>query len=233
MDVTALPNGSRLDDVEQPPEGVADDRLAPVAPGEHLVVLKLEPCQPLVVEAGVADDGGSDAMVRIRAPLLRVEAEPDDVATLEQPCLRRVDLAREVDEAPGAVGEERGDGLLVEPEVSRDRGGDDRRLADLRRVGVHGRRVLADRELDSHAVVHRAAVGRERDRLTLLALGKALERRRLHRLQPRRSREGDAEDGGKDDCEQPDAAVRQPRGRYRQRSTSRLRGPSGQRVRPG
>ena len=63
------------------------------------------------------------------------------------------------------------------------------RVAHLARIGVDGRRLLADRELHAHPVEDRPATGRRRHDLVVLLRGEPLERRRAHDLQPERAAE--------------------------------------------
>ena len=70
-----------------------------------------------------------------------------------------------------AVGELLVDLLGVEAEDVRHDRGYLRRVPDLQRIRVDGHGLLADRQLDPRAVVDRAAVRGQRDRLTVLALG--------------------------------------------------------------
>src|SRR5439155_25821844 len=78
---------------------------------------------------------------------------------------------------------------------------------DLARVRIDGRRLLADRELDTRAIEDRPAARGDRDRLAVLPLGRASKRGRLDALQPRGARQRRGEDENEDREEQADAPV--------------------------
>jgi hypothetical protein len=207
-DVTALDRRGRMDDVERAPEGIADDRLAAGVPGQRAVERQLQPGQPLVVHARIAEHVCGDRPLGIDAPLLRVEAEPFDPLPLERVGSLGVGLPGHVDEAARAVGQRPVQLVRIEPEGSTGRDRRRLRVRDVLRVRVHRRRPAADRELHAVAVDHRAAGRRHGDRRVMLALREAVEPLRVHGLEPDRSAEGASEGEGEEDEEEPDPPVR-------------------------
>ena len=157
-----------------------------------------------------ADQLGSDRPERVVAPLLRIEAEAREVTLPQRRGLGRVGLAVDVHEPLRPVGEllvERG---RIDSERLRRRVRDRPRVDDFARVRVHGRRLLADRELDARAVEDRAAPGGNRQRLALLARAPRRQSARLNRLQPGGAGEHDGEDDGEDGEERADPAIGEP-----------------------
>jgi hypothetical protein len=104
-----------VQDIERAAERVADDGLAPWAPGKCPVQRQLEPGQALVVDTRVPEDMSADRPLRIHAPLLRVEPETLDRLSLQRVGTLRVGLARHVDEATRLVGQRAVELVRVEP----------------------------------------------------------------------------------------------------------------------
>ncbi len=175
---------------------------------ELVVVLELEAAEPVVVDAGVADNLCGDAVLRVRPELLRIGEHADEPLLQEEAGLRRVGEALDVDELALLVQELRVQRVAVDPEdlVRGER--DPARIPHLGRVGVDRRRLLADRELDPGPVEDRPAAGWNRLGLLVLALRKLREVRRLHALKPERPREHRQECEGEDGEQQPDPPVR-------------------------
>jgi hypothetical protein len=108
------------------------------------------------------------------------------------------------------VGDPLVDLFRVQPQDACDDRRDLGRVANLQRVGVDRHRLLTDRELDSRAVVDRAAVGRDVDGLPVLAGRHLAQRLRANPLEPDRTKQRGAEDDREDCEEKADPAVRDP-----------------------
>ena len=179
------------------------------------VETKLEPGDARVVDTGVAEHLRRHGVLRVGAPLLRVRVDPGEPLLLQGGRALRVGLPLHVDERLLPVEELRVD--LVRIDVQRMSGGDRDlpRVADQPRIRVDGLRLLADRELDAHAVVDRPAAGGGRDHVVVLLSGEPLEPRRAHDLKPERAAERDGEHERKDRDQQADPPVRQARAHAR------------------
>jgi hypothetical protein len=207
---SAVAHRLRLEHVQGPAERVADDRLLAGRARKLLVELELDAGQSSVVEAGIAEHLRGDGLLRIDAALLGVEAQPDDLLRLEGLGLLPIGLPSHVDEAARTIAEQGQKFIRIEserpPHCECDRGG----VLDLLRVRVDRRRPLADGELDARAVVDRPPARRERQGLSVLVRGDAIERRGTHGLEPARARQRDGEDEREEHDEQPDAPVGEP-----------------------
>ena len=160
---------ARMHHVEHVTECVDRPRLAALATGERLVELQLESRKAAVVEACVAEDVRRDRALRIETPFLGIEAEPGKVELLEAIRLGGIGLARDVDEARFPIRQLIEKRVRVDAEDAPGGGGDRTRIADLPRVGIDRRRLLADRELHSRPVEDRPARrGQDDDRAVLL-----------------------------------------------------------------
>ena len=190
------------------PGRVLDEPLAPRAAGEGLVERELEPGEPAVIDARVAEHLRRQRSLRVEALLLRIEAEAGQLSPPQPLGPHRVGLARDVDEAVRAVAELGGEGDRVEPQDPRRDGGLAVRVAHLERIGVDRRRLLADRELEAAPVVDRPTRGRDRHFLAVLARRQAAVGARANSLQPRRPQERDPEQEDEAREQQPDAAIR-------------------------
>ena len=187
-------------------------RLAARPAAQRSVEGALEPLEPLVVEARVAEHVRGHPSLRVVAELLGVEAEAGELQPLQLGGLGRVGLALHVDEVTGTVGEQRIELLGVEPEDLRRGERDPPRARDPARVGVHGRRLLADRERLARPVEDRPAAGRDLGRRLVLARRHPLQRRALDALEPDRAAERGGEDEDEETEEKADAAVGEPLG---------------------
>jgi hypothetical protein len=168
---------------------ILDDRLFAGAAGELLFVLQLEARQPVAVRADEPEDLRRHRSLWVGAVLLGIEAEPRELQPLQRGGLCRVRLARHVDEAVRTVGENREDPVGAHPERAFHRYRGTARIRDLHRVGVDGRRALAQRELEAAAVEHRPTAGGDGDRFPVLRKSKTRQRLGPHGLQPRRAYE--------------------------------------------
>ena len=83
-DVATRPLLARRDDVDRVAGGIADDDLVARPPAERPLEGALEPVEPAVVGPGEAEQMRRDRALRIRAALLRIEAEPGDALLLER-----------------------------------------------------------------------------------------------------------------------------------------------------
>ena len=220
VDVRPVALRLRLNRVDRLAGGVLDDPLAARPPGERLVARELEPREPVVVDARVAEHLRRQSALRIEAPFLRIEAEPRQVPQLQLRGQSRVGLARDVHEAVRPVGELRRDLARIEVHHLRDDRGLTTRIANQPRIRVDRRRLLADCQLDPAPVVDRPARGRDRDFLAVLARGEPSERAGAHALEPGGPEERDREREAEDREEQPDPPVRDPRA---QREPGRIR----------
>ena len=209
-DVVARPLRLRRDHVDHAAGRVGDRRLAARLADQLLVERALEAFEAVVVDAGEAEHVRGDSSLRVVALLLGVEAEPGQVLLLELRGLRRIGLPLDVDEVARSVGEQRVERIRVDAERLRGGERDASRLLHEPRVGVHRRRLLADRERLAGPVVDRAAAGGDLGRVLLLARRDALERRRLDALQPDRPAERAGEDEREETEEKADAAVGGP-----------------------
>src|SRR5207253_3255528 len=131
---------------------VLHDRLAAGLARQGAVELQLRPGEAAVVDPGEAEHLRGEPALRIRAPLLWIEAEASDALLLQRGRGDRVGLPLHVDEAEALVGEPRLErrGVDAERAAGGERGG--ARVDDLPRVGVDRRRLLADRERGAQAV---------------------------------------------------------------------------------
>ena len=120
-----------------------------------------------------------------------------------------------------AVGELSVHLLLVEAQDSGHDRRDLRRIDDLQRVRIDGRRLLAESELDARAVVDRPPGRRDRHRLTVLLGRHRAERLRADALEPRGAQERQREENGEDGEEEADPAVREPTAQRARGVTSR------------
>ena len=209
-DVVAGPLRLRRDHVDHTAGRIADGRLAAGLADERLVERALEPFEAVVVDPGVAEHVRSDAALRVVAQLLGVEPEPGQVQLLQRRRLRGVGLPLDVDEVARLVGEERVELLGVDSERVGRRECDPARILHLTRIGIDGRRLLADRERLARAVEDRAAPGRDHGRPLMLALGHPFEAGRLHALDPDRARQRPREDDDEEAEQEADAAVGEP-----------------------
>ena len=173
--------------------GILDDRLLAGAPCEVLVVLQLEAGEAVAVGADVAEHLRRDRLLRIGATLLGIEAEAGKLQPLQRERSRGIGLTRDVHEALGAIGKQRVEAVRVGAERPLDRECGLSRIHDLLRIRVDGRRALTESELDTDAVVDRAAARRKDDRLSMLRLAQRRQRFRAHRLQPGRTEQQPAE----------------------------------------
>ena len=207
-DVLARPLRHRAHDVEHTAERILHEGLAARPSCEIAVELELEAGEAAVVCSGVAEHLRGHSTLRVHAALLRDESEPGEMLLLERLRVLRICLPLDVDEPLRLVDQLRVEGISVDVQRVRSRDRDSTGVAHLLRVGVDGRRLLADRKLDAHAVEQRSSPGSNRDRLVLLArraLGEAL---RAYRLEPHRPRQRDGEDGEQKPEEKTDAAIR-------------------------
>ena len=134
----------RLEDVDRRPARILDDRLLPGLAAQRLVVAELEPFEALVVDAGEADDLRRDALQRVDALLLGIGADAEELAASSELLrLRRVGLARDVDEARVPVRERRVERGRVDVEDrATPRATTARGSRDVARVGVDRRPLL-------------------------------------------------------------------------------------------
>ena len=209
-DVVSLPLRPGRDHVDDAAGRVGDRRLAARLADQLLVERALEAFEAVVVDPGVAEHVRRDSPLRVVAELFGVVAEPGEPQLLERGGLRRVGLPLHVDEVARPVGEQRVERLGVDAERLRGRQRDPPRLAHEPRVGVHGRRLLADRQRLAGAVEDRAAPGRDLGRLLVLTSRDPLQRRGLDRLQPDRAPERGCEDECEETEQEADAAVGRP-----------------------
>src|SRR2546423_12525737 len=192
------------------PEPVTNERIAPRAPRQRFVESELEPRKTVVVDAGVTEHLGGDRMLRIEAPLFRIEPESGDVQALKPLGAYGIRLALDVDEAVSSVRELLVHLFRIEPQDARDDRCGFRRVPNLQRIGVDRDRLLADGELNARAVVDRAAVRSEVDGRAVLARRHPAERLRAHALQPDRAKNGGAEHDREESEEKADPTVREP-----------------------
>ena len=209
-DVLALPHRRRRDDVDRPAEGVLDDRLRAGLAGQPLVQLQLQAREPVVVDARVAEHLRRDGVLRVGAALLAVGVEARDVLAGERRRLGGVALPAHVDERLRPVGEQLVQAVrLHEPPPERllrcQRGR--ARIDDLTRVGVDGRRLLAERELEAGAVEERPAARRQDLRVAVLGERELRQRRGADALQPEGADEDRAEGDEKGQEQEADPAV--------------------------
>src|SRR5207248_5810056 len=115
-DVATRALRSRADDVDRAAERIAHDRLLAGPSGEVVLEAELQTRQPLVVDARVSEHLRGDGVLRVAAPLLRVEAEPGESAALERGRSGGVGLALDVDEALLLVEQLRVDLVRIEAE---------------------------------------------------------------------------------------------------------------------
>ena len=205
--VAPVHRGSLVHHVEDVSERVDHAALAPGLPGDRPVELQLEPGEPAVVEAGVAEDVRGDRALRIETALLRVEAEACEAALFEQRGLCRLRLALDVDEAALLVHQLAVERVGVDTESLRGRCRNDACVAHLPRICVHRRRLLADRELHTCAVEDRSTGRGEDDHRAVLVRRELRERPGLHGLEPRRPAEQRGEEDEKNGEEEPDPAI--------------------------
>ena len=148
-DVGALLLGRRADHVDRLAAAVAHDRLlARAGPTSLRSYCDLEPAEALVVDARVADHLRADAALRVRAPLLRIEAEAGEAASsgASAPWPGRRTAARRrtgasCRAAAGRARSRRRRGCRARRRATATR------VAHLLRIGEDRRRLLADREL--------------------------------------------------------------------------------------
>ena len=161
----------------------------------------------MVVDSRVAEDVCGHRALRVEAPLLRIEAEPFEVALLEQRRLGGIGLSRYVDEVAVPVRELLVERVGVDAERSCRRGCDAARIAHPPRIGVDRGGLLADRELDAGAVEDGAARGGQDDRLEVLPRGELSQRSGLDALQPGGAAEEQREAEDEERQEKPNPAV--------------------------
>src|SRR5439155_20461576 len=106
-DVAPRRLGARGHDLEGATGWVLDDGLASSVAGERPVEGLLEPLEAAVVRAREPEHLRRDAILRIRAELLRVEPEARELELLERGGSRGVRLPRHVHEALRAIGQQR------------------------------------------------------------------------------------------------------------------------------
>ena len=200
--------GLRRDDVEGSSDRVLHDRLAARLTGEHAIERALETFEATVVQPRVPEHLRRDALLRVRAKLLRVEAEPAEAELLERLRRVRVDLAGDVDESLRAIRQERVDRGRRKVELLCDRKREVARTIDLSRVREHRGRLLSDRERLAVPVEDGAPTGRHDDRLPVLARRHRRVRVALDDLQPERTRQRGAEKNEKGAGEEGDPPVR-------------------------
>ena len=201
----------RRDDVERAPERVLDDRLASGPSGEHRLERPLEPLEALVVEARVPDHLCTDGTLWVVAQLFRIEADPGVLLPREALGLDRVGLSLQEDEPARPIDELRIDGGRLEAQRLAGRECQVARLVDLARIGVHGRRRLADRERLAIAVDDGSPTGGNDDRLPMLAKRHGRVLGSLDDLDPDGAQEGRREEEEERRGEEDDAAVRRGR----------------------
>jgi hypothetical protein len=189
------------------PEGIAHDRPLAGPAGQALVVLDLEARETLVVGACVADELGADGALRVGALLLRIGVDTGEALLDELRRLPRVGEAFDVDEARLLREKLRVERIRVDAEQAVRGDGHLPRLRHLPGVGVHRRRLLADCELHARTVEDRPAPRRDRQRLAVLPLRHAAERRGVDALEPDGPRERAAEDEHERGEQQADPAV--------------------------
>ena len=200
--------GLRLDDIEGAAERILHDRLATRLACKSALERSLEPLQPLVVEARVAEDLRRDGALRVVAKLLRVEPETGVAELLELLGLARIRLPRDVDEAVRAVGQRRIQlgGVRAQEPARRER--EVACVVDLARVRVDRRREPADRERLAVAVDDRAACRRHDHGLAVLADRHGRVLGPLHHLEPDRPCERGGEKDEEGRGEEADPPIR-------------------------
>ena len=155
--VGAFPDGARLDDVDRRARtGRRTFVCMPGLPASWWLYCELEAAEALVVGPGEPDDLRADGALRVRALLLRVGADAGEVLLQELGGLGGVGEALDVDEVRLLVQQLRVERVRVDAEQLSGRERDGARLTQLGRVGVDGRRLLADRELGARPVEDRA-----------------------------------------------------------------------------
>ena len=140
---------------------------------EQAVVLLLDAADAVAVDVGAAHDAARQIARRCDAPPFVVPTDARQRESLDRRGEIVIDLASDVDEALGRVGEvagERGLGHRCQLEDRSEGGGRRLGVGDVLRVGVDGRRRHRDGELHPVAVEHDAAVGRQRRRADALLL---------------------------------------------------------------
>jgi hypothetical protein len=168
---------------------------------------ELEAGEPLVVDAGIAEHLRSDGRLWVRATLFAVEAEAGKLQLRERARLVRRRLALDIDEPVCAVRDRSVYGLLLQPQHACSDGCLGAGVAHLARIGVDGRRLLAERERRSHRVEDRPTPGRQSHGRLGLRLRHGGERRRAHGGDPRLAREEPAEDENGQDQEQAQSRI--------------------------
>jgi len=114
-----------------------------------LLERQLDAGEAVVVDPDAADQLPGEAPLRVDATRLLVGADARDLQLLDERALLERQLAREVDEALGAVAQL---GVELVPRAAEERREPRRRAAgvpDDARVGVNRDRILRDRELDA------------------------------------------------------------------------------------
>ena len=115
-DVAPRPLAPRRHDVDRAARRIADDDLEPGPSGERLVERALEAVEAAVVGAGEPEHVRRDAPLRVRPPLLGVEAEAGDAHLLQRLRLDGVGLPLDEDEALRPVAQGRIELVRVELE---------------------------------------------------------------------------------------------------------------------
>ena len=207
--VQSLTGGGRVKNIDRAPGRISDDGLAARLPRELVLEPELEPGEAVIVGSRVAHDLRRNLVQRVDPLLFIDEPESDDPQLLELGGLERIGLAHEIDEPARAVGEQPQHLVGVGPERVIEGGCGRRRVTNLARVRVDGRRLAADRELNSRAVVDRPAASGIDDRRPVLVLGEPRVAPRHHSLQPGRAHEHRGERQREHGEDEPDSPVRQ------------------------
>ena len=206
-DALALPLRRSALDIEGRAVGRLDHRLAARVADQARIQRVLEPREPVIVDASKAEHVRRDRPLRVGTMLLAVEEDARQGLLPEPRGLDRVGLACDVGEVRVLVQQRLVDRVRIDAE---DCLGGERhalRVLHLGRIGIHGGRLLADRQLDAIAVVHGAATRGNRDGLRVLPVRHRRELRPVHRLQPEGAGARHEEEGGEDEEQQPDALV--------------------------
>src|SRR5207247_2470901 len=98
-DAVSVTLRSRAENIQRAPEWILDDRLPAGAARQHPVEPELHAGQPSVVDAGIAEHLCGDAVLRVDAPLLGVEAEPREADLLQGCRAGGIRLTLDIEEA--------------------------------------------------------------------------------------------------------------------------------------